>query len=84
MKQKCNAKNDFDNSIYLSNYPFENIFQKICPEIFMIFKVLTNTIKGPIHLELFRPFASEVLGSINQFPDKLSALLHFQSNNFEP
>jgi len=33
----------------------------------MIFKVLANTTKGPVHLELLRPFASEVLGPAHQY-----------------
>ena len=58
MQQQSNEKNDFSNSFYLLNYPFESIFQKMCSEIF---KILANTTIGPVHLELFCPFASEVL-----------------------
>ena len=37
-------------------------FQKICLEMLTIFKVLDNPLKGPVFLELFCPFASEVFG----------------------
>ena len=43
VQQQSNAKNDFCNTFYVLNYPFESIFQKFCSEIFMIFKVLANT-----------------------------------------
>ena len=62
MQQQSNSKNDFYNPFYLLNQPFESILQNFCSEIFMIFKVLANTTKGPVHLELFCPFDSEVLG----------------------
>ena len=45
------------NPFYLLFYPFESIFQKICLDILAIFKVLAKTTRGPINLELFRPFA---------------------------
>jgi len=48
-------------SFYLQNYPFESIFQKVYLEILILFKVLANTTRGPVYLELFRPFALEVL-----------------------
>ena len=47
-----------------------SIFQKFCLEIFTIFKVLDNPTKGPVHLEQFCSFASEVLDYINIFPFK--------------
>ena len=51
--QQSNARNDFYNSFY----PFESSFQKIS----WFSRFFANITKGPVHLELFRPFASEVL-----------------------
>ena len=55
--QQSGAKNDF----YIKDYPFENIFQRFGFKILTFFKVLGNPTKGQVHLELFCPFASEVL-----------------------
>ena len=41
------------------------IFQKICRKTLISFKVLDNLTKGLSHLELFRPFASEVLDLVH-------------------
>ena len=42
---------------------YEIIFQKFWSEILTILKVLDNP-ECPVHLELFRPFASEVFGLV--------------------
>ena len=55
LRQQSDAKIDF--------YLKVCIFQKICSQILTIFEVLDNPTKDPVHLELFCPFASEVLGT---------------------
>ena len=49
------------NPFYILDYPYKDIFQKICFKILTIFKVLGNLTKGPVHVELFPPYALEVL-----------------------
>ena len=48
-----------------------------------IFKVLANPTRGPVHLELFRPFALEVL-DVAYFLEDCSFLNMLQTEAFSP
>ena len=43
---------------YLLFYPLESIFQIFLLEIIAFFKVLAETTRGPVNLELFRPYTA--------------------------